>query len=264
MNKWAWVVITIIAILVAGTITSGVFYLQEGSKLRDAQSQLADLGEDVLALQGDVLTLEAHNNAIMNVVAMVQPSVVSIRTNHTEGSGLIITNSGWVITSSHILEAANWIDIILMSGEAYDGIMPYEMHETLDIAIVKIDSDRTDFPAAVLGSSAELTVGEEVVAIGYPLDLQGQATFTAGIVSAVRTLEDHMGEYREYIQTDASINRGNSGGPLVNLNGEVIGINTWAIEMVMEEGLILEVIEGISFATPIDDTQAFTKEVTGR
>ena len=117
---------------------------------------------------------------------------------------------------------------------------------------MKIDSRRTDFSDAVLGSSADVTVGEEVVVIGYALGLPGQATFTRGIVSAVR-IDDFDG--LEYIQTDAAINPGNSGGALVNLKGEVIGINTWIF--------VGEAIGSLGFAIPIDEAKPFIVEVTG-
>jgi serine protease Do len=120
---------------------------------------------------------------------------------------------------------------------------------------VKIDSTRTDFPAATLGFSADITIGEEVVAIGYAEGLPGQATVTTGIVSAVRTLSDHYGNWEQYIQTDAAINGGNSGGPLVNLKGEVIGINTW--------GFVAEDIEQLNFAIPIANAKALLEKVTG-
>jgi len=364
MNKW--VIIPIVIILAVGTVTNGVFYLQESSKLKDAQSQLVALEGDVSTLEGDVSTLEggvsalegdfstleggvsalgdnvatleggvsalegnvsslggdvsvlegdvstlggnvselegdvsalggdvatleggvsalegnvatledgvsaleAHDRAVLDVVAMVAPSVVRIETDVGSGSGVIITNTGWVMTNEHVLEGSSSVEITLMSGETYAGSSEIYWHDFLDIAIVKIVSDRTDFPEAVLGSSADATVGEQVVAIGYPLGYPGQATFTTGIVSAVRTLEDHMGMVREYIQTDAAINRGNSGGPLVNLKGEVIGINTWGdvdLQLFSIEGIpfIINHAENLNFAVPIDDTQPFPEEVTG-
>ena len=347
MNKWTWVVIPIIIILLAGTVTNGVLYFQQSSELKDAQSQLAALGEDVFSLEGnfstlegnvftlegnvstigddvsalqggfsglqdnvysledgfslmednvstlegnvsslegnvsnlgedvsslegnvsalegdvsnlegnvsnlgeDISALEAHDRAVMDVVATVAPSIVKIETNLVGGSGVIITNTGWVLTNAHVLDGASQIEITLMNGVVYDGVIPYFEHNFLDIAIVKIDSEKTDFPAAVLGSSADVTVGEQVVTIGYPLGFPGQATFTAGIVSAVRNLDGD-----NYIQTDAAINPGNSGGALVNIKGEVIGINTAKV--------FGEDIDNLGFAIPIDEPQPFPPEVT--
>jgi S1-C subfamily serine protease len=226
------------------------------------ESGVSTVKGDISAVKDDILALEAHNQAVVNVVAMLEPSVVRIDVYlgggwYAGGSGVIITNNGWVLTNMHVIEGAQWIQITLMDGQEYDvNTEPY-LHETLDIAIVKIDSSRNDFPAAKLGSSSDVIVGEEVIAIGYALLLPGQATITTGIVSAVR-MEYWWGNFSEYIQTDASINQGNSGGPLVNLKGEVIGINT----MTYVDEYIGEGVENLGFATPIDDTQPFPSEVT--
>ncbi len=218
---------------------------------------VSTLGEDVSILEGgfsvladDVIALEAHDQAVMNVVAMVQPSVVRIETNLGSGSGIIITNTGWVLTNLHVVEGVSWIDITLMSGTVFDGIIPYFVHDFLDVAIVEISSTLNNFPTAVLGSSADTVVGEAVVAIGYPLGLPGQVTVTTGIVSAFRVIDGF-----EWIQTDAAINFGNSGGALFNLKGEVIGINTL---IYVDLG-----VHGIALSIPIDNTQPFPEEVTG-
>ncbi|MFH1663197.1 MAG: trypsin-like peptidase domain-containing protein [Chloroflexota bacterium] len=224
------------------------------------EGNVSSLEGGVSALEDDVSALEAHDRAVMDVVAMLEPSIVRIDVIGSggmgAGSGVIISNTGWVLTNAHVLEDANSIEITLMNGDTYAGIVSEVFfHKNLDIAIVKINSSRTDFPAAVLGSSADTEVGETVVAIGFPdpFFLYGQATFTSGIVSAFRiALFDGL----EYIQTDAAINLGNSGGPLVNLRGEVIGINTW---INLGEGTD----EGLNFAVPIDDPQPFPPEVTG-
>ncbi len=211
-------------------------------------------------LNDNVTALEAHNQAIMDVVKMLEPSVVRIVVDmgggvYVGGSGVIFTNNGWLLTNKHVVQGALSIEITMMNGQAYYGVLPTLIHNTLDIALVKIDSSRTDFPAAVLGSSADTVVGEQVVAIGFPdsFFLGDPATFTSGIVSAFR-----IGPFDglEYIQTDAAVNHGNSGGPLVNLKGEVIGINTW---IDIGEGTD----EGLNFAVPIDDTQPFPPQVTG-
>jgi serine protease Do len=213
---------------------------------------ISALGEDVSGLEEDVSALEAHDRAVMDVVSMLEPSVVRITTDIAGGSGVIITNTGWVLTNAHVLEDASWIEITLMNGQIYEGSTEVYWHEELDIAIVKIISTSTNFPAAVLGSSEDTVVGEEVLAIGFPLgtNLEGQATFTTGIVSAFRILDGD-----EYIQTDAAVNPGNSGGPLVNLKGEVIGINTYVW---VELG-----VHGLAWSIPIDDAQPFPEEITG-
>ena len=224
------------------------------------EGNVSSLAGDVSSVQDDVSALEAYDRAVMDVVAMVEPSVVRIETNLGGGSGVIITNDGWVLTNRHVLEGAAFAEITTMDGAKYDGASTWWHSLVFDAALVKIDSSRTNFPVATLGSSSDVTIGEEVVAIGYPLSLPGQVTVTTGIVSAVR-IDEYDG--LEYIQTDASINGGNSGGPLVNLKGEVIGINTWGFEWITDGGNIVEVIEGINFAIPIDDIKQFINEVTG-
>ncbi len=218
------------------------------------EGNVSTLEGNVSSVQDDVSSLEAHDRAVMDVVAMVEPSVVRIETNLGSGSGVIITDDGWVLTNRHVLEDAAWAEITTMDGTKYDTASTWWHSISLDAALVKIDSSRTDFPAATLGSSADVTIGEEVVAIGYPLGLPGQVTVTTGIVSAVRTL---FGD--EYIQTDAAVNHGNSGGPLVNLNGEVIGINTWGFS----DDYVGEGITDLNFAIPIDYIQPLINEVTG-
>lgn len=223
------------------------------------EGNVSNLEGNVSNLEGNVSALEAYDRAIIDVVVMLEPSVVRIDTTGPgwmgAGSGVIITNDGWVLTNAHVLEDANSIEITLMNGDTYAGLSNVYWHDSLDMAIVKINSPRTDFPAAVIGSSTDTEVGETVVAIGFPdpFFLYGQATFTSGIVSAFRIAPfDGL----EYIQTDAAINLGNSGGPLVNLRGEVIGINTW---IDIGEGTD----EGLNFAIPIDDTQPFPSQIIG-
>ncbi len=226
------------------------------------ENGFSTLQENVSGLEDDISTLEARDRAIMDVVAMVEPSVVQIFVDLGggdigAGSGAIITSSGHVLTNRHVVDGAFAMIVILMDGTVYDATLT-ALHNTRDIAIIEIVSSRTDFPAAVLGSSADVTVGETVVAIGfpYPFTIEGPATFTAGIVSAFRT---DLGF--DYIQTDAAVNPGNSGGPLVNLKGEVIGINTRGalVLAVVDEARIFPA--GLNYAIPIDAVLPILPEV---
>jgi serine protease Do len=142
------------------------------------------------------------------------------------GSGVIISPDGYILTNNHVVEGADENRVEVYMNDRHElkakiiGTDP-----STDLAVVKVDAK--DLPAAAFGNSDELEIGEWVLAIGNPLQLQG--TVTAGIVSAlgrsIRIISDDYG-IENFIQTDAAINPGNSGGPLVNLNGEVIGINT--------------------------------------
>jgi len=229
------------------------------------QGDISTAQGDISTVQDDVSALQAYDRAVLDAVAAVEPSVVridvAVQGGEGVGSGVIISSTGHVLTNHHVIEDAESIEITLMNGKKYDADVVAK-HDRRDLAILKIVSARTDFPQAVLGSSADVTVGEEVLAIGYPLGLEGQVTVTAGIVSAVRTLEmeERVEDDFEYVQTDASVNSGNSGGPLVNLRGEVIGINTWTIEWVVSEGYVVEVIEGINYAIPIDEAKPLIQE----
>jgi len=246
------------------TLEGGVSVLEGdiaalGSDVSSLEGSVATLDGGVAALEDDVSSLEAYDQAIMNVVTMLEPSIVRIVVdlgggNYAGGSGVIITNDGWVLTNHHVLDGFYSIEVTTMNGSVYDGEDMFWYSLSRDAALFKIVSNKTDFPVATLGSSSDVTVGEGVVAIGHPLgfDMPGQVTVTTGIVSAVRTIDGD-----EFIQTDAAVNHGNSGGPLVNLNGEVIGINTWG----WWDTYLGENITNLNFAIPIDHLKQFINEV---
>ena len=153
------------------------------------------------------------------------------------GSGFIMTEDGYVVTNNHVIDRATDIDVILQNGDKYEAKVVGKDPKT-DLAVLKIDSDEK-LQAVNFGDSENLRIGDWVIAIGNPFGLG--YTVTAGIVSAKgRTLG--FGAYDDYIQTDASLNPGNSGGPLFNLKGEVVGVNT----AIVARG------QGIGFAIPID------------
>jgi len=157
-----------------------------------------------------------------------------------EGSGIIITEDGYILTNNHVVENADEITVRLRDGRKFTGHVKGADAES-DVAVVKIDAK--GLPTAALGDSDKTRVGEFVIAIGAPFELS--YSVTVGHVSAKgRAFADDSGAYQDqdFIQTDASINPGNSGGPLVNLYGEVIGLNA------MIEGMN----RGIGFAVPIN------------
>ena len=141
----------------------------------------------------------------------------------SQGSGFFISRLGFVVTNYHVIENATTIDVELSNGEKYPATI-YGTDPRTDIALLRITGvERTNWPALEWGNSDQMRVGEWVVAIGNPLGLGGSVS--AGIVSALGR-DIGSGPYDDFIQTDATINRGNSGGPLINLNGEVVGINS--------------------------------------
>ena len=167
------------------------------------------------------------------------PSVVQIITDSGSGTGFIVDASGLVVTNRHVVEGERRVTVSFATGEEYRGNV-VQRHPAIDLAYVEIDSIRT-FTALTLGNSGEVRVSESVIAIGYPLgeELGVSPTVSRGIISAKRD---------DYLQTDASVNPGNSGGPLLDSKGHVIGVITTRIEST-ETG---RPVTGIGFAIPID------------
>lgn len=164
------------------------------------------------------------------------------RLDHSQGSGLIIDPSGYVLTNRHVVRRAVRIQVAVAGdSQPYFARLIGEDPDT-DLALLKIDPHHP-LPTARFGDSSHLAVGDWVMAIGSPFGLDGTAT--AGIVSALHRSVDPSKQFQTFIQTDAPINPGNSGGPLVDLNGEVVGINT----AIYTES---DGYQGIGFALPSD------------
>jgi serine protease Do len=176
------------------------------------------------------------------------------------GSGVVISPDGYIITNQHVVEDAGQILVTLPGGEEYDAVL-IGADLTTDIAVLKIDGQNLSY--AKFGNSNDILIGEWVIALGNPLglfDLNKQPTATVGVISSTNLDfgREHSGRvYQGMIQTDAAINRGNSGGPLCNANGEVIGINTFIFTgSEYSAGSI-----GIGFAIPIDRAREIAEEL---
>lgn len=163
----------------------------------------------------------------------------------SQGSGFITSKDGYILTNNHLVKDASTITVKLNDGREFTGKI-IGQDESTDVALIKIDA--SDLPHINLGNSDALQVGQWVVAIGNPLGLQ--ASLTVGVVSAKGRSNLDIARIEDFIQTDAAINRGNSGGPLLNLKGEVIGINT-AIATNYSNGYM-----GIGFAIPSNIAKA--------
>jgi putative serine protease PepD len=199
----------------------------------------------------------ADQSSVAGVVAEVQPSIVDIKTDSAEGSGIIISANGFIVTNNHVVDGARAVTVTLSSGEqvAATAVGTDAAH---DLAVLNVN--RSGLTAATWGDSDAVVVGDSVLTLGSPLGLQG--TVTAGIVSALhRTITVGEEQSTGYgtgstttidnaIQTDAPINSGNSGGALVDTNGEVIGI-TSAIATTGSSGNI-----GVGFAIPSNVAKA--------
>ncbi len=169
------------------------------------------------------------------------------------GSGFIVSKDGYVVTNNHVIEDASEINVVLQDDTSLTAKVIGRDRRT-DIAVLKVEPGDIKLTPAKFGDVKKLRVGDWVVAIGNPFGLGG--TVTAGIVSA-RGRDIQSGPYDDYIQTDASINRGNSGGPLFNLQGEVVGVNTAIFSP--SGGSV-----GIGFAVPASTAEPIIKQLIKR
>jgi serine protease Do len=194
----------------------------------------------------------AAAGSIPAVAQSVGPAVVSVRTDQGLGSGVIYDASGLILTNAHVVNGAQSITIGLVDGRHFAGKI-VGADTGFDVAVLRIDG--SNLPTATLGESANLQVGDEVVAIGNPYGFDH--TLTTGVVSALnRPVSEGQGSYNQpMIQTDAAINPGNSGGPLLDLNGQVMGITTL---VATPQGIPAA---GLGFAVPVNTAKRIADQL---
>lgn len=241
--------------LVGALVASGTFVLLDDDGLTTPPGQVA--------VTRSSETLDGASD-IAAIIAKAQPAIVAITTGDGPGSGsggagtgFVISDDGFIVTNNHVVEGATEIEVSFTNGEQESARIVGRDPST-DLAVLKVDA--TGLPTVELGDSDAIQVGDEVVAIGNALALEGGLSVTRGIISGVnRTIPEENGaSLLGVIQTDAAINPGNSGGPLLDVHGRVIGINT----AIANPG----VAQNVGFAIPIsrakptiDDLQAGRK-----
>lgn len=215
--------------------------------IQEGTDTLVPNGSTAPAQESDLELLDAYSRAVVSVVDSVGPSVVSIAVSqasarhggdqHGAGSGVVITPDGYIVTNSHVVHKASKILVTYLNGEQVEATFVGEDPAT-DLALIRATSD--GLTHAVLGDSNRLRVGQLVIAVGNPFGFQ--STVSSGVISALgRSLRSQNGRLIEnIIQHTAPLNPGNSGGPLVDTRGRVVGINT----------AMFAVAQGIGFSVP--------------
>lgn len=259
---------TVVAIgttsLVGYTLLSGKYAITKNDE--SSQEVFADAdssGTKTESVRTDIPTLTQLSTptdalTIPEIVEKVSPSVVGISCMLTTGgqatgTGIIMSEDGYILTNAHVVSGAKDVSVVLskaLDSEQIDAEIIGADAQT-DIAVLKID--KKNLPAAEFGTSSELVVGEAAIVIGNPLGFELEGSVTAGIISALDrnlTIEDRE---MNLIQTDASINNGNSGGPLINAYGQVVGITSAKINSAYADGL--------GFAIPIDDAMPIVEDL---
>ena len=214
------------------------------------------------ATSADDLSAE-RNTPVVRAAKRVGPAVVGI-TNKTivrdwfnnpvqtegVGSGVIFREDGYIVTNNHVIDGAKEIIVSLADGRSLQGKL-IGTDEFTDLAVVKVDAK--DLPTVAFGNSDSVVVGEPAIAIGNPMGLEFQGSVTSGIISALNRTLDISDRRVKLLQTDAAINQGNSGGALVNADGELIGINSAKVAYTG--------VEGMGFAIPSNTVQTIINEL---
>lgn len=271
-----WIVALGVACLVAGIGVGAMLAGRPAVAQNDTQAQIARTPEALSASFAEIA--KRVEPAVVNIDTVTAVPEVAERSDDEEkddpsannplldmfrrqarrpsrgvGSGFIVDSKGYILTNQHVVQGATRITVRLQSGEEFRGVVKGVDEET-DIAVVKIESAR-ELPSVKLGDSNTAQVGDWVLAIGSPFGLD--QTVTAGIISTRERQTPLFTSFQQFLQTDAAINRGNSGGPLVNMRGEVIGINSQIATSTGD-------YNGIGFALPSNEASFVYQQIVSQ
>lgn len=281
MNKNHVILLLVIVVLVLifyPSVNSNKTVLESLEPADTTAERILQKNSDKELKTNEVLT--SRRNAITSAAEIAEPAVVSVNVIKTQmikrrrsfffgfydevpysiqgiGSGVIFSKDGFILTNAHVVEGATEIKVILTDKRQFDAEV-IGIDTSHDIAVIKIEGK--DLPYAVFGNSDELIIGEWAIALGNPygfLIKDSKPSVSVGVISAINRdfAENKDGKiYRHMVQTDAAINQGNSGGPLVNIYGEIIGLNTFIFS---ESGGSI----GIGFAIPINSVKKSAREL---
>ena len=212
---------------------------EEPVPFNSMQLQQTPKSQDNIPMEGGLSLQEIY---LQNIPSVVSISCSSYSSSST-GTGVILTEDGYIVTNAHVVDGAGSIDVLLTDDRVFSANL-IGSDEISDLAVLQVQAQ--DLVPATFGDSAQLRIGDIVAAIGDPLGVKFRGTYTDGIVSAINRDVDMDGRTMTLIQTNAALNSGNSGGPLINCYGQVIGINTMKIGAFTDSAGV----EGIGFAIP--------------
>jgi len=270
-RKWVWIFVACVAVLIGVVIGGGFLFdvfpdknksdasTDSGGASSIIQITPSDTDTTIPTCAGDpsvrLTCAVSHGDelTIQEVYAKVNPSVVTVvaeqNTGASVGTGIIMTADGYIVTNAHVISGGKSCMVALANGATYTAeLVGYDTDR--DVAVLKIDAN--GLPAAEFGDSDQAVVGDTVYAIGNPLGVELRGTLTNGIISAINRDVKVDGKTMTLIQTNAALNNGNSGGPLINAYGQIIGINT--LKMSSQSSEESATVEGLGFALPISTT----------
>ena len=213
--------------------------LNEQINLNQAQtqSQIMEISNNILSTKKDLTTqfnnLKASTSDFSGVIQETIPSVVSVATDISQGSGFVVDNQGYIVTNAHVLSGGRYAKVLTYESKNWERAQLIGYNLEMDVAVLKIDEN---IPALEFEDINNVNIGEKAIAIGNPLGLS--FSVTEGIISSINRVGPN--ELPAYLQIDVPLNPGNSGGPLINKNGKVIGINNFKISGGENIGFALE------------------------